>query len=75
MEKERERAIEMKYPDPIQPTKEATDDNYNAAIDFVLKNIDRVSAFFGTHNEKSTELAIDKMKTLGLAHDLSLIHI
>jgi len=74
MEKERERAIEMKYPDPIQPTKEATDDNYNAAIDFVLKNIDRVSAFFGTHNEKSTELAIDKMKSLGLAHDDERLH-
>ena len=46
------------------PTKEATDDNYNAAVDFVLENLDRVAAFFGTHNEKSTELAMDKMKTL-----------
>ena len=63
MEKERERADEKNYPDPIQPTKEATDNNYNAAVDFVLENLDRVAAFFGTHNEKSTELAIDKMKT------------
>lgn len=69
MEKERERAAEKNYPDPIQPTKEATDDNYNAAVDFVLENLDRVAAFFGTHNEKSTELALDKMKSLGLAHD------
>lgn len=74
MEKERERAAQMNYPDPIQPTKEATDNNFNAAIDFVLKNIDRVAAFFGTHNEKSTELAIDKMKTLGLAHDDERLH-
>ena len=74
MEKERERAAEMNYPDPIQPTKEATDDNYNAAVDFVLENLDRVAAFFGTHNEKSTELAIDKMKTLGLAHDDERLH-
>ncbi|MFN3271771.1 MAG: proline dehydrogenase family protein [Cloacibacterium caeni] len=74
MEKERERAAEKNYPDPIQPTKEATDDNYNAAVDFVLENLDRVAAFFGTHNEKSTELAIDKMKTLGLAHDDERIH-
>ena len=74
MEKERERAAEMNYPDPIQPNKQATDDNFNAAIDFVLKNIDRVAAFFGTHNEKSTELAIDKMKTLGLAHDDERLH-
>lgn len=54
MEKERERAAAMNYPDPIQPTKEATDDNYNAAIDFVLSNLDRVSGYFGTHNERST---------------------
>ena len=74
MEKERERAAEKNYPDPIQPTKEATDDNYNAAVDFVLENLDRVAAFFGTHNEKSTELAIDKMKTLGLAHDDERLH-
>ena len=74
MEKERERADEKNYPDPIQPTKEATDDNYNAAVDFVLENLDRVAAFFGTHNEKSTELAIDKMKTLGLAHDDERLH-
>ena len=74
MEKERERAAEKNYPDPIQPTKEATDDNYNAAVDFVLENLDRVAAFLGTHNEKSTELAIDKMKTLGLAHDDERLH-
>ena len=74
MEKERERAAEKNYPDPIQPTKEDTDDNYNAAVDFVLENLDRVAAFFGTHNEKSTELAIDKMKTLGLAHDDERLH-
>ena len=74
MEKERDRAAEKNYPDPIQPTKEATDDNYNAAVDFVLENLDRVAAFFGTHNEKSTELAIDKMKTLGLAHDDERLH-
>ena len=74
MEKERERAAEKNYPDPIQPTKEATDDNYNAAVDFVLENLYRVAAFFGTHNEKSTELAIDKMKTLGLAHDDERLH-
>ena len=69
MEKERERATAMNYPDPIQPTKQATDDNYNASIDFVLNNLDVVSAFFGTHNEKSTELVMDKMKAAGLPND------
>ncbi|MDO5614827.1 MAG: proline dehydrogenase family protein [Cruoricaptor ignavus] len=73
MEKERARAQELKYPDPIQPTKQATDDNYNAAIDFVMGNLDKVSAFFGTHNEKSTELVIDKMKQQQLPNDYNKI--
>ena len=74
MEKERKRAAELNYPDPIQPTKQASDDKYNAAIDFVLKNLDKVSAFFGTHNEKSTELVMDKMKAMELPHDHPQIH-
>lgn len=74
MEKERTRAQEKGYPDPIQATKEATDENYNAAIDFVMSHLDRVSAFFGTHNEKSTELAMDKMKALNMQNDDSHIH-
>lgn len=69
MEKERERAEKYGYPDPIQPTKQATDDNYNAAIEFVINNLDRVSGYFGTHNEKSTELTMDKMKERGLQND------
>ena len=74
MEKERNRAQEMNYPDPIQPTKQATDDNFNAAIDFVMKNLDKVSAFFGTHNEKSTELVMDKMREQNLPNDFEHIH-
>lgn len=66
MEKERERAAAMNYPDPIQPTKDASDRNYNVGIDFVMANLDKVSGFFGTHNETSTELVMDKMKAKGL---------
>lgn len=66
MEKERERAAALGLADPIQPNKKATDDNYNAAIDFVVNHLDRVSGYFGTHNEKSTELIMDKMKDKGL---------
>ncbi|MDN3605590.1 proline dehydrogenase family protein [Kaistella yonginensis] len=74
MEKERARAAAMNYPDPIQPTKQASDDNFNAAIDFVLNNLDKVSGFFGTHNEKSTELVMDKMKAMGLSNEHPQIH-
>lgn len=74
MEKERDRAEEMNYPDPIQPNKKASDDNYNAAIPFVMENLDKISAFFGTHNEESTQLIMTKMKEKGLAHDDPRIH-
>ena len=74
MEKERERAAAMGYPDPIQPNKEATDANYNNAIAFVMDHLDKISAFFGTHNEKSTELVMDKMQEKGLLHDDDRVH-
>ena len=74
MEKERNRAQEMNYPDPIQPNKEASDQNYNSGIDFVLANLDKVSAFFGTHNEKSTELVMDKMAAKGISPDDNRIY-
>ena len=74
MEKERERAAEKNYPDPIQPNKEASDKNYNAAIDFVMQNIDRVSGFFGTHNEISTELVMNKMKAKTLENSSESIY-
>lgn len=74
MEKERERAAEKNYPDPIQPNKEASDKNYNAAIDFVMQNIDRVSGFFGTHNEISTELVMNKMQGKDLENSSESIY-
>ncbi|MBN9312545.1 MAG: proline dehydrogenase [Chryseobacterium sp. 39-10] len=73
MEKERERAAAMNYPDPIQPNKQATDDNYNAAIDFVINHLDKVSGYFGSHNEKSVELVMDKMREKNLENDHSQI--
>lgn len=74
MEKERERAVAMNYPDPIQPTKDASDRNYNDGIDFVMASLDKVSGFFGTHNETSTELVMDKMKAKGLENSDNRIY-
>jgi proline dehydrogenase len=53
MEKERERAQEMKYPDPIQPDRDATDDDYNKALLYCINNKQRISIFAGSHNEHS----------------------
>lgn len=74
MEKERERAAAQNYPDPIQPTKEATDKNFNDAVVFVLDHLDRISAFFGTHNEQSTQLVMDLMEQKGLPNEHSQIY-
>jgi proline dehydrogenase len=51
MEKERERAEEMGYPDPIQPNKAATDRDYDAAIRFCVEN--GIYLVCASHNEKS----------------------
>lgn len=53
MEEERKRAMEMGYPDPICKDKQATDDNYDAGVAFVMDHIDRMELFMGTHNEES----------------------
>lgn len=54
MEKERKRAQEMGYNDPIQPNKEASDRDFDLALMFCVEHIDRVAICLGTHNETSS---------------------
>lgn len=54
MEKERERAALMSYPSPIQSNKEATDFDYNAALNFIIKHSEVFALCAGTHNEESS---------------------
>ena len=53
MERERLRATNNNYPSPIQPNKESTDNDYNAALQFAVEHINRISLFNGSHNEQS----------------------
>jgi proline dehydrogenase len=69
MEKERERAESMGYESPIQPDKQSTDRDYDLALELCLKNIDKVSTFVGTHNEKSSLLATQIMAGAGIGTD------
>lgn len=70
MEKERKRAAEKGYPDPIQPNKEATDRDYNQALLFCINNKQRVSVVSGSHNEYSNHYLIMLMDKHGMArHD------
>ncbi len=54
MEKERARAQAFDYPSPIQPNKASTDQDYDAALDFLVANKAIFSVCAGTHNEKSS---------------------
>ncbi len=74
MEKERARAAQKGYPSPIQSTKEATDKDYNAAVDFCLDHIDKISVLIGSHNEESNMLAANRMAAMNLPFDHSHIH-
>lgn len=56
MEKERERAKAKGYPSPIQPDKEATDRDYDRALQFCLNNKQRIFLVSGTHNELSNQV-------------------
>ena len=61
MEKERERARENKYISPICKDKNATDENFNAAIKFMMEH-DKMALFAGTHNEESSYLLLGLAK-------------
>jgi proline dehydrogenase len=62
MEKENLRAEEKGYPTPICKSKEVTDENYDAAIHYMIENIDRMSIFAGTHNELSSYKLMEFMQ-------------
>ncbi len=53
MEKERARAAEMNYASPIQPSKTATDEDFDRAVIFCLENVETIAFVAGTHNEES----------------------
>jgi len=66
MENERERAEKMGYPSPICATKEATDANYNAVMQYMFDHIDIMSIYNGTHNEESSYLFKEMIDKAGL---------
>jgi proline dehydrogenase len=69
MEVERERAEEMGYPSPIHPDKTATDEDFNAAIEYCLKHLGEMAFVNATHNEESAMLLARRMNELGLPTD------
>lgn len=66
MEMERERAVEMNYPCPIQPDKESTDRDFDAAIRYLLHHVDTIDFMVATHNEESSLLLANLIDEQGL---------
>lgn len=62
MEKENYRAREKNYKSPICTNKSETDKNFNDGLDYIIKNIDTISLFAGTHNEASSYFLMSLMK-------------
>lgn len=66
IEKERKRAEQMKYPSPVYALKNETDDAFNAAAMFCLKNIENLSFCLATHNENSCSLLMQQLNQASL---------
>jgi proline dehydrogenase len=66
MEKERKRAEEKGYPSPIQPSKEASDKDYNLALEYCTDNVNTIALVAGTHNEDSCRLLTELMQKKGI---------
>lgn len=74
MEKERARAIEKGYPDPINATKEITDELYNQALKFCIDNKQRISVCSGSHNDYSNYYLTMLMEKHGMANNDSRVY-
>lgn len=73
MEKENARAEEKGYPSPICANKKTTDENFDAAIVYMVKHIDSISLFAGTHNEESSYRLIELLKKARVTNEDSRI--
>ncbi|MBS4042889.1 MAG: proline dehydrogenase family protein [Chitinophagaceae bacterium] len=74
MEKERARATQKKYIDPIQPNKQSTDKDFNAAVEFCLENINSIATIVATHNEQSNLKAVALMQEKNISINHAHVH-
>ena len=61
MEKERQKAHEDNYCEPVHETKAGTDHDFNAAMEFIVENREVTSVCVGTHNEYSCRYLVELM--------------
>ncbi|MES2520311.1 MAG: proline dehydrogenase family protein [Bacteroidota bacterium] len=61
MEKERQRAHEDNYCEPVHETKANTDRDFNLAMEYTVENREVISICVGTHNEYSCRYLVELM--------------
>lgn len=69
MEKERKRALELGYPSPIQPSKEASDRDYDESLRYSVDHISNIAFVCGTHNENSCRLLANLLDERGISRN------
>ena len=74
MEKERTRAIQRNYPCPIQPNKESTDKDYDAALKYCISNLGNIAFVVASHNESSNMLATQLLNENGIEPNHPHVH-
>ncbi len=74
MEKERERAKNLNYTDPIHKNKNNCDIDFNKALSFCVDHIDKISICCGTHNEESSLILANLMHEKNISNDDSHIY-
>ncbi|NWI22060.1 PROD dehydrogenase, partial [Crypturellus soui] len=69
MEQERNRAAQIGYEDPINPTYEKTNEMYHRCLDYILEEIKhsrKASVMVASHNEDSVKFTLRRMMELGI---------
>jgi proline dehydrogenase len=74
MEKERKRANELGYASPIQPDKNACDNDYNAAVKFCIDHLENIAVIVASHNEQSNLYATQLLDGKQLPHNHPHVH-
>lgn len=69
LEKERQKAHEEEYSEPLHVCKEDTDRDYDLGVELCLKHLDKVHFCMGTHNEASCLRLCDAMNALQIAQN------
>uniref|UniRef100_A0A8C4IZF8 Proline dehydrogenase n=2 Tax=Dromaius novaehollandiae TaxID=8790 RepID=A0A8C4IZF8_DRONO len=69
MEQERNRAAQIGYEDPINPTYEKTSEMYHRCLDYILEEIKhsrKANVMVASHNEDTVKFTLRRMMELGI---------